>query len=222
MPADLQRAFHCERFVGMFGPNGMPIRACLRRQLERKRVGEGAKARWEPREAFCATSCELGRANLASVPEGTATTCSSCGAALVGVEACEVCHPEPALPREKPAASARIWEPGRPDVAIGPPPATSPFTGYRSRLPASHVTDPELAAKHARKQREKAAAAAASELEVEQLEDDADEDLEEDEFEAEEEEQHPTPVEAELALRHAAEDAREDKGWTSAPMPGSA
>jgi hypothetical protein len=155
--SDLAQLFHCERHVRTFGPNGMPLRACLRRQLERKRVGEGAKAKLQVVHEFCGEgACELGRANLEAAGEA-ARTCPGCGAALLEVEACEVCHPARAL-AAKPPASARIWEQGAvPDVAIGPPPATSEFTGYRPNVGHVFTTDAEGTARAMQRKRRFAA-----------------------------------------------------------------
>jgi hypothetical protein len=114
----LQELFDCERFVNLF-PEGMPLRACLRRQDERRtevvvlrkaRPEHGIRAKTENRDAgpvhpFCATECELGRANRARVDGAAAAATPRAGA-------------------EEQARPGRIWSGEVPEVPIGGPPGT--------------------------------------------------------------------------------------------------
>lgn len=125
---DLAELFHCDRFVGMF-PTGMPYRACLRRQAERKRlVGPNGKpAEWADVHPYCAAECPLGRENAARFP-GVARSCPSCGAARLGGAACTSCSaaaagdqvPVGVLPRP----SLPPWRPDLPDTPFVPPKAS--------------------------------------------------------------------------------------------------
>lgn len=119
----------CERYPSR---DGMPVSGCLRRQLERQRgakkgtLGPAAKP-------FCALGCAQGRelATIAASVGVQATTCPTCGAALVGGVACEVCMDTKAPAKGfLPAGverSERIWAPDAPDAPLGPPP--SPVVG---------------------------------------------------------------------------------------------
>ena len=48
----LATTFHCEKYVALF-PAGMPLRACLRRQLERVAEAKRPAAEWPPAKPFC-------------------------------------------------------------------------------------------------------------------------------------------------------------------------
>jgi hypothetical protein len=132
----LQRLFRCERYVHLFG-DAMPVKACLRRQLERlptndERGKPEAPGEWPAKNPFCAASCEVGRRHLeeARALKVPAETCLRCGGAQVGAGSaapCARCPPdETAVPRGHLAVvaepSSRIWQPGAvPDVPIGAP-----------------------------------------------------------------------------------------------------
>jgi hypothetical protein len=163
MSEALSRLFACDRYVRLF-PQGMPVRACLRRQLERRKRADGKG--WEAVHPFCAGECALGKEQLAALPSGIAWTCTACGAAVIAAPACEVCLEKRSLKEVQPRSAAkappqdRLWKQGAvPNTPIAPPPATSPFSGYRlpPAMPGS-TTDAELAAKAARRNREQAAA----------------------------------------------------------------
>jgi hypothetical protein len=142
----LGRLFRCERFVGLF-PTGMPMRACLRRQLDRLVTldgkGQQRPARdWPAAKPFCAGECSLGRQHLeearaAGVP---AETCLRCGSAQVGsgsAAPCVGCEPDAKevphghLPPAARLRSDRIWTGEVPDPPIAPPSA-----GQTASLPA--------------------------------------------------------------------------------------
>jgi hypothetical protein len=122
--------FDCSRFVHLF-PTGMPVRACLRRQMEHRAVkdAKGAIRSWTPAHEYCATACELGKARrrIAAVP---ASTCPKCGAARIGAvaqESCGQCEdlaapkkaPPPTSTRLPAPEQERIWREGAvPDVGI--------------------------------------------------------------------------------------------------------
>lgn len=127
----LQELFECERHVTLFHGE-MPIKACLRRQVERQR---GAKpgTLGPPTKPYCASGeCALGhtmaeKAKLAGV---IAKACPGCGTALLGDVACETCAASameargagPAkgfLPPTGAPPSERIWNGEAPDVPIG-------------------------------------------------------------------------------------------------------
>jgi hypothetical protein len=126
----------CERHVALF-PSGMPVRACLRRQAERQR-GAKAGTLGPPPKPFCAGQCAQGReiATLAASVGVQAAACPTCGAALIGGVACEVCMDTKApakgfLPAgvEK---SERIWTETLPDVPFSPPSPGAGFGAARS------------------------------------------------------------------------------------------
>jgi hypothetical protein len=143
----------CERHVSLF-PAGMPVRACLRRQVERQRGAKGALG--PPTKPYCASGeCALGyaMAEAAKARGIAAAPCSTCGAALFDGAACEVCAAA-AMEKTKPAkgflplvgapAQDRIWKPGEvPDVPIG-------------RAPGAPTAGEEAAAAVARRVREAA------------------------------------------------------------------
>lgn len=122
----LQSLVPCERYRGRFS-TGLPVSGCLRRQLERlpgaKRGTVGPPK--FPACAVCLQGTEVAaRAAEAGITRGT---CPTCGAALIGDAACEVCMDTKAPARgflpvgvEK---SERIWSGEVPDVPIGRPPA---------------------------------------------------------------------------------------------------
>lgn len=129
----LQVMFTCERYRSDF-PRGMPVKACLRRQLDRQestKPGELGPAR----RPFCAGECSVGAAHRASAEaEGIPLrSCPGCGSALVGADAepCAACAarrleegkdvPRGALPAVGPGVSSRIWSGEVPDVPIGGP-----------------------------------------------------------------------------------------------------
>jgi hypothetical protein len=141
----LGELFHCERYLSLF-PSGMPKRACLRRQLERQPAKDASgKARplaeWPAPKPFCATECQVGRSQLQELRAAgvAATTCPSCGAALVGAgaaETCPGCEPDEAprsglQARPRVAPSVRIWTGEAPDVPLPGPEKTRAALGER-------------------------------------------------------------------------------------------
>lgn len=102
---------------------------CLRRQGEKRRAGE----EWLPVHQAC-VGCPVGATNRALLAGVAVTSCSACGAALVGGEECVTCREKRELhvvkPRgpDRPPPQARIWTPEVPDVPLGAPPR-SPSSG---------------------------------------------------------------------------------------------
>lgn len=132
----LAALFRCERYLHLF-PTGMPLRACLRRQLERQLALDGKRRPlpiedWPAAKPYCAEECLLGRGNLAAARAAgvPAETCLKCGAAQVGSGSAAPCQgcpenekqvPRGHLPPPGPGLSSRIWNGEAPDVPIGPP-----------------------------------------------------------------------------------------------------
>lgn len=163
---DLSELFDCSRFRNLF-PSGMPVRACIRRQLEAREVADGKGKKLEPRHAYCANECALGREKLAQLPASSAWTCSACGAAVINADSCEVCQEKRSVttvrrsPPPNPPAQKRIWAPDAPDAPLGPPPATSEYSGHRPKVawaPGS-TTDARLLALSQQRARREAAEA---------------------------------------------------------------
>jgi hypothetical protein len=134
-PESLQVLFRCERFVSQF-PHGMTVRACLRRQYEKRvlRDSRGKVVDATLERPFCALECGMGArhtadARAAGVDLGT---CGTCGAGLIG-ESCTTCE-EAVAAREvrrapsprRPEVSVRLWTGEVPDVPIAPLPAARP------------------------------------------------------------------------------------------------
>lgn len=129
----LSRLVQCERHRNLF-PSGMPLRACLRRQLGRQPGTKGTLG--PPTHGYCASGeCALGYTMAeAAKAHGIATAvCPTCGAVLFDGAACEVCTAAAQEKRGAPPAtgflprgiekSERIWSKDAPDAPIGPPPA---------------------------------------------------------------------------------------------------
>jgi hypothetical protein len=129
MSVDLAKLVACDRYVRLF-PQGMPLRACLRRQLEHQKRASGKG--WDPARPFCAGECGIGKELRAKLPEGAAWACTTCGAAVVGATACETCHEKltlkQVLPRtpSKAPPQERIWTSEVPDTPIAPLPPRAP------------------------------------------------------------------------------------------------
>lgn len=151
----LTRMFTCDRFRADF-PRGMPVKACLRRQLDRQ---EGVKPGQlgPPRRPFCAGECRTGLVHrVAAEAVGvTLSSCPVCGSALIGLSPtdCATCAerrhdagkfvPKGFNAAERAQVSTRIWEPGAvPDVAIAPA-SKAPAAAPAAR---SHRRDPEVEA----------------------------------------------------------------------------
>lgn len=167
----LDELFRCEHFE-----KTLAYKHCLRRQLERRQVKHPRTMKLqagEPMNGYCTTACAQGREIRSRFSGVPLENCGRCGAAQVGAEAaarpCEACEAArvedkhaPArgfLPPKRAPESTVIWGKDAPDAPIGPPPATSPHSGFRPTPAAPFtMTDPELAAKAARRAREAAAA----------------------------------------------------------------
>lgn len=127
----LQRLFPCERYVNLF-PGGMPMRACVRRQLDRlpAKDGEGGtlpEAEWAPAKPFCASECQVGLRNRAQLIEAgvPARTCTQCGSGRVGTAQqaeCPGCGPgerAAAMRRgERCGPNTRLWTGEVPNTPI--------------------------------------------------------------------------------------------------------
>ncbi len=151
----LSRFIRCPRFVALF-PSGMPVRACLRRQVELRALkdAKGEIRGWEPVHEGC-IGCRAGLENL-KASGAYARSCSKCGAGVVSLKRSAPClecedvaaAEHPTLPPRAPPDQDRIWTEGAvPDVPLGPPPATSRFSGFRPAGPTSLQTDPALGAR---------------------------------------------------------------------------
>lgn len=133
----LGELFRCDKYQGLFPGASMPVRACLRRQLERIPTKD-AKGRlqpldeWPAPKPYCAAECPVGRGHLerARAQHVPAETCLRCGAAQVGdgsANPCQGCPPDDKavprghLPPPRAPSSERIWSGEVPDVPIGAP-----------------------------------------------------------------------------------------------------
>lgn len=148
----LQTLVQCERFKHLF-PEGMPARACLRRQVERQ-AGARKGTLGPPRMAYCASGeCALGYATAqrAAAVGVVLAPCLTCGAAIPKDDPCEACTTT-ATEKTKPAkgylpalgapAQGRIWQPGEvPDVPIGRPPGAPTAGEERAAAVAARVRE---------------------------------------------------------------------------------
>ena len=165
----LTETFRCEKYVSMF-PTGMPLRSCLRRQLERVALAKQQPRDWPAAKPFCAGECPLGRANLerARAAGVEARTCPLCGSALVGAHSCETCLarrieagkevPRGVLPPPVAQMSERIWSGQVPDVPFVPP-----ASAHGAETTAARPTAEERRQTFERHEREAAARRAAQE-----------------------------------------------------------
>lgn len=133
----LTETFRCEVFQALFPGDSMPVRACLRRQLERipttDRKGRlEPLSEWPAPKPYCASECPVGRSHLerARAEHVPAETCLRCGSAQVGEGSANPCQgcptdgkavPRGHLPPPRAPSSERIWTSEVPDVPIGGP-----------------------------------------------------------------------------------------------------